>query len=200
MAAKQDTTSLRLLLSNKMARGYFLNIAAEAEDCDVGQVFPAILELVHDETLRSMIRRHHDDEKHHAELLRECVLRNGVKPSPVPPERQFFIQLTKAVGGFLGDLANTEHAVMKAYLLVQVGEEESSRQFSFIEPILREFDPESADVLALIAKDEVRHIHYCERISAHYAPSEKVLNDTLLIFRNIERQVFAAFKRSAMGA
>ena len=65
------------------------------------------------------------------------------------------------------------------------------RQFPLIEQGLRVSDPESADVLAAIIRDEQRHVGYARAISRRYAPDEATLEEVLRLCRQVEAIAFA---------
>ncbi len=179
------------LLSTKAGRAHVLNQAAEAEDSDEGVFFTELLSKVDDPQLQKMIRRHEADEKRHAAMFREAVERQGVTPGPVPESLRMIDNIDRALGGFFEEPIVDDEGVMNAYLLLQVIEERAATQFAMFEPVMRKYDPESADVLASIAKDEERHLKYCRAISRRYAPDEKTRVAQLQKYREVEARVFA---------
>jgi rubrerythrin len=178
------------LFSTPQGRAHVLVQCAEAEDSDEGQIFEGLMNHVDDDRLHRMIRRHAADEKRHAEMFRQRVRATGVEPPEVPDYLRLIDRLDAELGHFLErDFANTRD-IMEAYLLLQVIEERAITQFKMFEPIMREYDPEAADVLVAIAKDEERHLKYCHAISKQYAPSEAIRQITLKRFREVEARCF----------
>jgi len=181
------------ILETALGRGHFLNIAAQAEASDA-TFFDALVDLVELKHLR-LIERHRADEERHASILRECVLANGVEPYPVPAHLQYFETLVDSTHGFMRDLSNTENGIMKAYALLQVAEERAKEQYEYIEPLIRPHDSMAADALVIIARDEAKHIKYCQVLSNYYAPDPKTLSAFTNYYRWIEDGVFRDFAK-----
>ena len=179
-------------------RAHILNQAAYAEDADEGDVFEALLERVDDPELHKMVRIHQTDEKRHAELFREALRRNGFEPYPVPRELSLLERLDAALGGFFESFTEREHPVMDAYILLQVIEERAVTQFSQLRTAFAKYDPQTAELLDEISRDEARHLKYCVAISRRYAPDEETRLQTLAEFRRHEAQVFAELSRANM--
>src|SRR5688572_9750926 len=149
------------LLQNPRGRAHVLTQLADAEASGEGAVFDRLLSHVDDPKLQKMIRRHAADEIRHAEMFRSCLPRTGVAAAEVPAELRLIDRLDAATGHLLDRGIRGPEDIMEAYLLLQVIEERAITQFRFFEEIFREIDPETADVIAAIAKDEERHLKYC---------------------------------------
>src|SRR5262249_13554189 len=141
--------------------------------------------------LARMIRRHQADEERHAEMFRACLARTGVDPGPVPEEVKMLVLLDRALDGICARPIVDRAQVMEAYVLLQVIEERAVTQFALIEPTFRRLDPQTADVLVAIGKDEERHLRYCHAIGRRYAPSPEAHRATLERFRAVEARTFA---------
>jgi rubrerythrin len=187
---------LTYLLETPAGRAHVLNQCAEAEATDEGEMFDRILAQVDDPELERLVRRHQADELMHAEMFRKCVARTGVTPPPVPENLKLLTRIDQAVGG--PRPVETREDVMHAYLVLQVIEERATTQFAVFERAFRGVDPETADTFASIAKDEARHLKYCQAISKRYAPSEAVREKTLHHLRRVEGIAFAANSRANM--
>jgi hypothetical protein len=67
------------LLGSPRGRAFHLSWMAHAEEADEG-VFDRLLARVDVPELNRMVAIHANDEKRHADLLRQCVARVGVAP------------------------------------------------------------------------------------------------------------------------
>jgi rubrerythrin len=179
------------LLSTPRGRAHVLSHAADAESNGEGGVFDRALAVVDDPEIARLIKRHQADEVRHAEMFRACVERTGVRAPPVPDELKVIDRLDRALGGFFDRPLAGRRGVMDAYLILQVIEERAVTQFALFEPILRRFDPQSADVLVAIGKDEERHLKYCRAIARRYAPDPVTERSELTRYRIIEARVYA---------
>lgn len=184
------------LLGTPAGRAHVLNQCAEAEATDEGEMFDRILAQVDDPELVRLVKRHQADELMHAEMFRKCVARTGVTPPPVPENLKLLSRIDKAVGG--PRPVESRDDVMHAYLVLQVIEERATTQFAVFERAFRDVNPETADTFASIAKDEARHLKYCQAISKRYAPSEAVREKTLRHLRQVESIAFAENSRANM--
>lgn len=190
-------TFLRALLSTPSGRAYVLTQAGVAESTDEGAMFDHIATRVDDPALRKMVKKHAEDETLHAALFFACADRQGVA-RPEIPDHLRVLQLLDARIGIFGRPVGTDQDVMRAYLVLQVIEERAVEQFSMIEPVMRRFDRESADVLAKIAEDERRHLLYCRAITKRYAPSEALRIQTLEELREAEAHAFRDHQHSGL--
>jgi len=189
---------VRLMLGTVEGRAFVLRQLADAESNGEGQIFDRILSQVDDPELRQMIKKHQDDEVRHAELYTAAAIKTGVPMRPVPDQLKLIDRLDRKLGGFLSKPIVDRKGVMEAYLLLQVVEERGITQFQMLERGFREVDPEVADLVRTIAKDEERHLRYCLAISRRYAPDEATLRSTLRRFRNIEALAFAENSEAMM--
>jgi hypothetical protein len=179
------------LFSTPKGRVHFLTQVADAENNDEGAIFEALKRRSDDPQLQRLVQRHAADEERHARVLLERADAQG-EPRPVIPEDlKLLHRLDEALGGFFTRPLETNEDVMRMYLLLQVIEERAVTQFAMFQDGLREVDPGSADVFDVIEEDEERHLRYCHAIARKYAPSEKVHDETLAHFREVEAKVFA---------
>lgn len=181
---------LRKLVAGARGRAFLLGFMADAEESDEAGVFDNLLARVDDPSLARLVRRHRDDEQRHARLFQGCVARTGIVPDPIPTELRYVDLLDRALGGFAASFAADAVSVMEAYLLLQVIEERGVQRFRQIARALRPFDPESADVVEEVIRDEERHVRYARAISKRYAPSPESLERTLRRYREVEARVF----------
>lgn len=189
---------LKQLVGTARGRAHILTVAADAENNGEGEFFDTLLSKVDDPDLQRMIRRHQADEIEHAALFQACAERQGVRLAPVPDELKLIDRLNRELGGFFDRGIKDRKGVMEAYLLLQVVEERAVTQFALFEPAFRRVDRQSADVFARIAKDEERHLKYCQAIAKRYAPDEFTQARTLRRFRELEARVFADNSRANM--
>jgi len=185
------------LIGSPHGRAFHLSWMAHAEEADEG-VFDRLLASVDVPELNRMVAIHASDEQRHAALLRQCAARAGVVPEPVPPELHYIEQLRRLSGG--GDLeavfANGHWSIMQIFAMLQVVEERGVRQFPMVAAALRPVDPESADVVAGIIRDEERHVGYTRAISRRYAPDPASLEQVLTLCRDVEARAFAENERA----
>ena len=185
------------LLGSPRGRAFHLSWMAHAEEADEG-VFDRLLASVDIPELNRMVAIHAGDEQRHAALLRQCAARAGVVPEPVPPELHYIEQLRRLSGG--GDLeavfANGHWSIMQIFAMLQVVEERGVRQFPMVAAALRPVDPESADVVAGIIRDEERHVGYARAISRRYAPDPASLEQVLALCRDVEARAFVENERA----
>ena len=203
----QPTLSARLterfvdkLAASPKGRAHVLHQAADAEDSDEGELFRRLLSYVQDEELARLIRRHEADEKGHAKMFRACVERQGFTPPPVPENLKLLHRIDHALGRKAGEAPKIESRddVMRTYLVLQVIEERATNQFRLFERMFRPHDARSADVFALVSKDEERHLRYCHAIARRYAPDQATHARVLAELRTIEARCFADNSRANM--
>ena len=179
------------LLASPRARAFQLRLMAHAEETDEG-VFDELIRRVDVPELNKLVAIHADDERRHAELLHGCAERTGIAPEPIPLELHFIERLRRLSGG--GDMqtifANGDTSIMHVFAMLMVVEERGVRQFPLVEQALRAVDPESADTLAAIIRDEQRHVGYARAISRRYAPDEATLEQVLTLCREVEAIAF----------
>ena len=185
------------LIGSPRGRAFHLSWMAHAEEADEG-VFDRLLASVDVPELNRMVAIHARDEQRHAALLRQCAARAGVVPEPVPPELHYIEQLRRLSGG--GDLeavfANGHWSIMQIFAMLQVVEERGVRQFPMVAAALRPVDPESADVITAIIRDEERHVGYARAISRRYAPDPASLEQVLALCRDVEARAFVENERA----
>jgi hypothetical protein len=200
-----NVSFLRALVRSPEGRRHVLSLVADAEHSGEARVFDAMLAYVGradaegarsgeasraDAQLARTIQKHRDDEIRHEALFRACIARQGVGPFEVPRELRIMDRLDPAVGGFVGRAIDDGRGVMEAYLILQVLEERAVCQFPLFVEAFDEVDPETARVFERVARDEERHLLYCQAIARRYAPDEATLTSTLARFRLAEARVF----------
>lgn len=187
------------VVASPRGRAFVLSQAAAAEASDEGRIFDELLARIDDPELRRLVKVHQADEERHAELFAAAAARSGATPPPIPAELQLLERIDRELGGFFDGFLASDRSVMEAYLLLQVIEERATHQFQLLEPALRAVDPESADVVAGIARDEERHLKYCRAISRRYAPDEATRRATLARFREVEARAFGDHSRANLA-
>lgn len=197
----RDRLTLRFtdrVITGARGRAHLLNQCADAEANGENGFFEHMLAFVDDPMLRVLIGKHRADELRHEQLFLAARDRTGVDPGAVPDECKLIDRLDVAVGGFFAQPIRDARGIMDAYLLLQVIEERALTQFSLFEAAFREVDPETAEAIHVIARDEGRHLKYCHAIARRYAPDESVQRETLREFREIEARCFAENGRANM--
>jgi rubrerythrin len=191
-------TFLRGLVATPRGRAYVFTQAALAESTDEGVIFERLSSKVDDLELQRIIRKHSDDETRHAALYFGCADRQGVG-RPHVPEDSRVLDLLNAREPLFTKPIETREDVMDAYLLLQVIEERAVEQFSILEPVMREVDPRSADVLLGVTKDEERHLRYCHAVVRRYAPTEAHRVARLKHLRKEEAMAFAQHQAAGLA-
>jgi rubrerythrin len=180
---------LKQLLRSPRGRAYFFAQLAEVEGADEVRIFEQLERLTQDPELQRMIRRHAADERRHAELLEERV-RSTRAPRPrVPRELNVLTRIDALVGRLSQPPANREEAAL-VYALLQVIEERVAEQYALYVEALRDVDPESAEILETIRRDEELHLRYCRAITQRLGAPPQVLDEELKRYRAAEAYVF----------
>jgi rubrerythrin len=189
---------LRGLFATARGRAYVLTQAAIEESTDEGALFEHLMAHVRDPELARMVSKHAADEERHAAMFFACADRQGTARPEVPKDSRVLEILNKRLGLFTNANDQSDLQVMESYLLLQVIEERAVEQFALIEPVMREFDPATADVFVQIAKDEARHLKYCRAIVRRYAPSEPARIKRLAEIREAEAEAFNEHQQKGM--
>lgn len=180
------------LTATHRGRAYLMNALTDAEEADEQGVFDRLIDDVTDPQLNKVVRRHRDDELRHGELMTECLRRNGYARAPHPEELKIVPYIARALGD--GD-SNTYLAgrtgVFEAYAFLHVLEERAVMMYPRFADALGKYDPETADVVRAIAKDEERHVKYADAICRRYAPDASALETMLAKYRAAEATAFA---------
>jgi rubrerythrin len=187
----------RRIVKTPAGRAFILRQLAEAESNGEAAIFDRLLCYVDDAKLQRMIAKHQEDEVRHARLYAEAAARQGVPDEPVPPELRLIDRLDRAIGGLRDRRIADAKDIMEIYLLLQVIEERGITQFRILSRAFREVDPETADLIDVVAADEERHLKYCHAIARRYAPGPETMAATLTHFRTLEARVFAEQMRFA---
>ena len=197
----RERLSLRFIdrvITSEEGRAHLLNQCADAEGNGENGFFEHILAHVEDPALEKMITKHRDDELRHEQMFLAARDRTGIDPGPVPNELKLIDRLDRAVGGFFAQPIRDRRDIMQAYLMLQVIEERALTQFALFEQAFRDVDPQTADAIAEIAKDEERHLKYCHAIAKRYAPDASTERETVRELRQLEARAFAENGRANM--
>ncbi len=181
---------LFLVASTPEGRAHLLNLAAEAEGTDEGRFFDMVMAKVDEPDLARMVARHNADELLHQRLFREQVVRNGGTPHEVPLELRLLERVDHHACGYLSRDMRSKRDVAIAYLILQAIEERALTQFAMMEEAFRPHDPEAADLFARIARDEARHLKYCQVVARRYLPDPRERAAELARIRRAEAVAF----------
>lgn len=182
------------IFSDPLLRGWFLNIAAQNEATSGIDVFAAMRQALPG-SVHGLIGRHERDESRHIYALTSRTKALGFSPGKVSGGLELFAALHSELGSPVEPPDGEELSPAKIVALVQVAEERALLQYSFVGPAMRPMDPESADLLASIAKDERRHILYCGR----YAQALGLdLSAELEQARAADRKIFPEFMAAVL--
>jgi rubrerythrin len=186
---------LSRVLRSPEGRAHMLNVAIEAEEGDEAGVFDQLIATLEDPKLRSMVTKHRDDELRHAGLFRDCLTRTGVTPRPLPDRLRLIRSVARRAGGAFAASAESGNAshlrtsedVMNTYALLLAIEKSGVQRFPILAAEFREHDSETADTFLLVARDEARHVKYCEAIGRRYAPSEEAWRRAVQTYARAEQ-------------
>jgi rubrerythrin len=179
-----ETRIMHLFLSRVLrtpeGRAHMLNVAIEAEEGDEAGVFDQLIATLEDRKLKTIVTKHRDDELRHAGLFRECLRRTGVTPHPLPDRLRLIRSVARKAGGAFATGAEggnashlqTREDVMSTYALLLAIEKSGVQRFPILAAEFRKHDPDTADTFLRVAKDEARHVKYCEAIGRRHAPSD----------------------------
>lgn len=180
---------LQHLVGSPEGRVHLLTQVANAETSGELAIFERLAALADDADVQRLIRRHAADEVDHGARFNARIAELGVPRPTLPDSLNLALGLDRRLGVLTGPL-ETREDVMRAYCFLQVLEERVVWQFPLFVEVLTPVDPVTAQLFADIAKDEVRHLQYCEAISKRFAPSDEVRTATLAHFRAVEADAF----------
>jgi sphingolipid 4-desaturase/C4-monooxygenase len=190
---------LKQLVSTPRGRAWLFSAIASVEGDQELNVFEALAEAAPDLKIQRLIQRHAADEERHAAQLEALAVKEGLPRFEVPKAANALHQLDRVLG-VLSQPIRTAHDAMRAYVLLQVMEERATTQYGLYIEALRGVDDAAAAVLEGIADDEVRHIKYCQAVTAKLAPSPAVLAETLAHFRKVEAWAFTQTSHGTIQA
>jgi rubrerythrin len=179
------------LLATEAGRQHLLSISVDAEEGDEGGIFDQLADAVDDPDLRRIVERHRDDEVRHAGLFRSCLARLGLEKQETPDDLRIIRRIAGTTGGLAGGV-RTADDIVAVYAMLLAIEERGVEQFPLIADAFRPHDEETAEVYLRVARDERRHVRYCERIGQHYAGDAARWQEMLGITRALEAEAFAA--------
>jgi rubrerythrin len=169
-----------------------LSSLASAEGGDGGEldIFDHMLQVLDDEEVKKVVRRHKDDEMRHEQLFLARMAATGVAPLPVPKSAQLLRRIDDKLG-FFSRAITDRSGVVDAYLLLLVIEERALLQFGRQRRAFAAVgDRETAAVIDEVMKDEERHLRTCEAVSRRYLPDEAARQQRLTQLRALEAQSF----------
>jgi rubrerythrin len=199
---------LRRLIETPEGRAHLLNLMVNGEEADEVGVFDRLAALANDETIRKAVLRHKSDEERHAALYRSCLARTGVEPRPVPDRLMLVRRVVRksedvfAEGIEAGSAQgiDSRHDIMNTYAMLLVIEERALRQFPVLGRLFRAAgDAETADVFTEVAKDEGRHVKYCQALGRRHAPDEATWERTVARYRRIEAEAHREIGFATIG-
>jgi rubrerythrin len=180
------------LLSQPQGRASLLAQLAEAEGGDGGEldIFEHVMAVLDDDEVMKLVRVHKEDEERHERLFADKSKEQGAAPIKLPKDAQLLRRLDAHTGFFTKPVTDRA-GVVEAYLLLLVIEERAIRQFGKMRrAFLAVGANDVVELLDTIAKDEERHLRYCEAISKRYASDEVQRQTRLGELRALEQQCF----------
>lgn len=189
-----DHAVRRAIFEQPDCKAFALSSYADAEASGEGQVFTQALKRVEDPKLQRLIEQHQADELRHAALLvarREAL---GLSEHAIPDALRMIDRLSDAAGGILKSEMTSDADVAAAYTLLYVVEERAMDEFRRASAALRDAgDEETAQLFDVIARDEARHLRYCDAIARRYSAD---FDGELARMRALERSVYGAQSRA----
>lgn len=183
---------LTQLLSTPGGRASLLAQLAEAEGGDGGEldIFEHILDVIDDDEVKKLVRVHKEDEERHERLFADASRAQEGRVIVMAKEAQLLRRLDAHTGFFTRPIVD-RGGVVEAYLLLLVIEERAIKQFGKMRRAFVDVGHfEIATLLDVVAKDEERHLRYCEAISKRYAASEPERQRRLAELRALEERCF----------
>jgi len=140
---------------------FFLAQAAEAEAVGEALVFGRLAEHA-PERQRKLITRHHDDERVHAQQLRDAALACSDAWPRLSPDLNMVRVLDRELGGpILSGPIRTDAAAIQIYLIMHLLEQRAAHEIGLLARSLTRAGRIEGKLLARISADEHRHIRYC---------------------------------------
>ncbi len=160
-----ERTIVERLLANVVrseeGSAFFLAQAAEAEAAGEALVFQR-LEDHAPERLKRLIARHHDDERHHAGLLRDAALGFGGAWPAFSPDLNMVHVLDRALGGpLLSGPIRSDRAAIEIYLIMELLERRAAREIGLLGDAMERAGRPAYHMLHRVSVDEARHVRYC---------------------------------------
>lgn len=188
---------LAQLLRAPRGRATVLRSLADEEGGNGGEldIFGHMLAAIDDPELKKLVRVHQADEERHERLFADAAARDGAAPLPIPDDARLLFKLDAHLGFFTKPIV--DHAgVVDAYLLLQVIEERALKQFarqrrSFVDV----GDLQTATIIDEVARDEERHLKYCDAISRRFATDDAARVRRLAELRALEERCFQEVQR-----
>ena len=197
----RDTLNLRYmkdLTATAAGRAHILRQLADAESTGESAIFDRVLARVTDPPLARMIEKHRSDEIRHEIMFRKCLARTHQSEEQTPDHLRVIRRLDEKLGHLLDRPIRDARDITEAYLVLQVLEERAVHEFAFLERAFRDVDPETADTLALVLKDERRHLLYCQAIARRYTPDDEQRAAMLQRIRRLEAEAYLENRRANM--
>ncbi|HMV66740.1 MAG TPA: hypothetical protein PKA64_07810 [Myxococcota bacterium] len=192
-----DRAVRRAILAQPPALAFALSSYADAEGSGEGEVFTRALRRVTEPRLQAMICKHQEDELRHAALFdarREAL---GLAAHAIPDHLKIIDLLSDAAGGVLDAAMDTDEDVARVYLLLYVVEERALDEFGrSARAFAAAGDFETAALFAAVARDEERHVQYCEAVGRRHLADPSTWAARLDAMRAVERRVYAGQTRA----
>lgn len=174
------------LAATPAGRRHIYSFAIAAEEGDEHGVFDMLANNVADMEFKKLVRAHQADEERHAGLFFACLTRMGETPEKIPDA----LQIIRRMGGKFEAAGEQNGTVVELYAMLRAIEVRGVEQFPIIAEALRPYDAFGAETFRQVARDEARHVGFCDRIGRAAAGDEKTWQNAMAKYERIERGAF----------
>jgi tRNA isopentenyl-2-thiomethyl-A-37 hydroxylase MiaE len=187
------------IMRQPSAKGFLLSAYSDAESSGEGEIFDKCLQRATDPTVIRMMQKHRDDEIRHGKLLADRRDELGLPAYEIPPALQWVERLSDEAGGTFDLPMDKPGDIVAAYQLLYVVEERALKDFALLAEVLEETgDDVTAKLFRTIAKDEARHLRYCEAIGRRYSSTDAEWDEGVAHLRQIEADFYEDQGRKMM--
>lgn len=174
------------LAATPQGRRHIYSFALAAEEGDEHGVFDLLAESVAAAEHKKLIRVHQADEERHAGLFRECLQRMGASAEEIPHE----LRIIRRMGSAFSAESDASGRVVELYAMLRAIEVRGVEQFPIIAEALRPYDAFGADIFLRVARDEKRHVGFCDIVGGKEAASPGAWQEKVNHYSAMERRAF----------
>jgi len=172
-------------------------VETEAMANGEGNMFPRLLDYVDEPRLHGLIQRHYDDEVRHEGLYRDVIQR--IDSNVDAPQDIMVMRLLESMTrSFTDDPVTCDRDVFESYLFIQALEEQAEIDLPLLAGVFDSIDPVIAEVIRSVARDEKKHVRWCDPVVEAFAESPDDLRRSRRKFRAIAE--FAHHRHNLLGA
>lgn len=172
-------------------------VETEAMANGEGAMFPRLLAYIDEPRLHRLVQHHYDDEVRHEGLYREVMARID-SVTEAPRELMVMQILQDMTRQFTDDEITCDRDVLESYLFIQVLEEHAEIDLPLVAQVFDDIDPVIAAVVRSVARDEKKHVRWCDPLVEAFASTPEDLAKTRRRFRRIVN--FSHDRHNLLGA